>query len=401
TLWNSYSFFVTYATLDEFDPGKHNVPHGERPEIDRWMTAKTQQLVRAAKEAYDGYRTDRVMRAVDSYLEGLSNWYIRRNRRRFWKSANDRDKYAAYSTLHESLVTLVQVLAPVVPFVAEVIYRNLVCSLDDEAPQSVHLCPFPEYRADLMDEELMGEIDSLVQVVALARSARNKANLKVRQPLSELLVCGDQATMAALEKNGSQLLEELNIKSLRTGVAAERLVSYQIEPNQALLGPRFGRELEQVRQALAERDQAEVLAQWRKKEVITLEIAGRSEQFQPADLNVKEQAVPPYSVATSRDLVVGVNTDLTPELIEEGTIRDLIRQVQNMRKEADLRVEERILVGITGDGHLTKALQRFEDYFLAEVLGTSLVENLESPIHQKVVNLNGVDVSIHIARAGL
>ena len=183
-------------------------------------------------------------------------------------------------------------------------------------------------------------------------------------------------------------------------MAAEELVSYQIQPNPALLGPRLGRELEQVRQALAERDQAEVLAQWRKKEAVTLEIAGRSVVLEPAELNVTEQALAPYSVATSRDIVVGINTDLTPELIEEGTVRDLIRQVQNMRKEADLRVEERILVGISGDGHLTRALQRFESYFLAEVLGTRLVENLESPIHQKVVNLNGADVSIHITRAG-
>ncbi len=401
TLWNSYSFFVTYASLDEFDPGRHSVPHGERPEIDRWMTAKTQQLVRSAWEAYEGYRTDRLMRAADSYLEGLSNWYIRRNRRRFWKSANDRDKYAAYSTLHESLVTLVQVLAPVVPFVTEVIYRNLVCSLDDGAPQSVHLCSFPEYRADLMDQDLVREIDSLVQVVALARSARNKANLKIRQPLSEVVVSGDARVLLAVEKNRKQLLEELNIKSLRTDLPATSFIRRGIQPNLPLLGPRLGKMVGAVIKALEEKLAAgHIPEKVIGRSAVTIEVEGEAVTLEPEEILVNEDGVPPYVAATSRDLAVGINTELTDELLQEGTVRDLIRQVQNMRKEADLRVEERILVEITGDGHLSRSLQRFEGYFLAEVLGTRLVENLESPIHQKVVNLNGADVSIHIARAG-
>ncbi|MEE9465317.1 MAG: isoleucine--tRNA ligase [Candidatus Neomarinimicrobiota bacterium] len=399
TFWNSYSFFVTYASLDKFDPRRHGVPHEERPEIDRWMTARTQKLVRIAHEHYSAFRTDRLMRAVDGYLEALSNWYIRRNRRRFWKSENDQDKFAAYCTLHESLVTFAQVAAPISPFITEAIYRNLVCSLDPQAPESVHLCPFPEYQAALVDEDLIREIDTLVQVVALARSARNKANLKIRQPLDEVLVSAEPAIIAALKKNESQLLDELNIKVLRTGIAAEELVSYEIKPNPAVLGPRLGKQMGQVSQALATHDQSAMLTKWRQKEPFTLETEAGAVTLEPEEIIVTEKAIPPYAVASSREVLVGINTTLSPELIEEGTVRDLIRQVQNMRKEADLKVEERIQVGITGDAHVTQSLGRFQDYFLTEVLGTRLVKNLERPIHQKVVNLNGADVSIYIARA--
>jgi len=399
TLWNSYSFFVTYASLDRFNPVEHQAPYDQRTEIDRWLVAKTQVLIKTAAEAYAGYRVDRFMRAVDSYLDDLSNWYIRRNRRRFWKSENDKDKFAAYATLHEALVAFVKVMAPVLPFVAEVIYRNLVTNFDDEAPESVHLCDFPAYQAELVDEELLREIDSLVDVVALGRSARNKANIKIRQPLSEVVVAGEAAVLAALEKNRGQLLEELNIKTLRTDAAADDLLSYTIQPNPALLGPRFGKDLEKVRQALAGMPEADILARRRTRQEIDLQVDGQSISLAPEEIHIEEEGVAPYAVATSRDVVVAVNTQLTDDLVAEGMVRDLIRQVQNMRKEADLRVEDRIQVGIAGDRQVLDSLNRFQDYFLTEVLGTQLATNLEHPEHQKVVNLNGVNITIHIARS--
>ncbi|MFB0516705.1 MAG: isoleucine--tRNA ligase [Candidatus Neomarinimicrobiota bacterium] len=399
TLWNSYSFFVTYASLDRFNLARDTPPYELRPEIDRWLIAKTHQLVKTALEAYEDYRTDRLMRAAGGYLEDLSNWYIRRNRRRFWKSEHDTDKLAAYATLYEALVTLVKLMAPIIPFVTEAIYRNLVCAINPAAPESIHLCDFPTYRAGLIDDELLLEIGSVINIVALGRSARNKANIKIRQPLSEIVVSGDAPVITVVEKNRAQLLEELNIKDLRTDLPVESFVRYSIQPNLPVLGPRFGKDLPKVRQALDALPTGEALARWQRREPLEIEIDGRTINLEPEDILVDEEGVSPYVVATSRDFAVGINTTLTEELIQEGIVRDLIRQVQNMRKEADLRVEERILVGISGDSKVAESLKRFQDYFLAEVLGTQLLPKLDNPEHQKIINLGTAKVSIHIARA--
>ncbi|MFC1543447.1 isoleucine--tRNA ligase [Candidatus Neomarinimicrobiota bacterium] len=399
TMWNSYSFFVTYASLDHFNPVENSIPIEQRPEIDRWLVARTHQLIDTANAAYQDYRTDRLMRAANSYLEGLSNWYIRRNRRRFWKSEHDIDKLAAYTTLHEALVTFVKLLAPIIPFVTEIIYRNLVCTLNPEAPESVHLCDFPVCQSELIDDDLLIETDSLISVVALGRSARNKANIKIRQPLSELVVSGDVRVLVAIEKNRDQLLQELNIKTLRTDLPAADFIHHSIQPNLPILGPRFGRDLDKIRRALQSLPPDEVTARWRRREPIEIEVEGNTTTLAPEEILIDDKGMSPYVVATSRELAVGINTELTDDLIQEGTVRDLIRQVQNMRKEADLRVEDRILVGISGDGHVEKSLARFEDYFLAEVLGIQLYPKLDHPEHEKAVNLGGSNVNIHIAKA--
>jgi isoleucyl-tRNA synthetase len=399
TLWNSYSFFVTYAALDHFNPGKPRIPLQDRPEIDRWLTSKTQQLVAATGSAYEHFQPDSVMQAVDDYLEVLSNWYIRRNRRRFWKSGEDADKLAAYATLYEALVTLIKVMAPVTPFVTDTIYRNLVCSFDSEAPASLHLCDFPEYQAELVDERLLGEIDTIIQVVTLGRSARNQAGIKIRQPLSEILVAGGQEVLAAVEKSRDQLLEELNIKALQTTLSElpKSILIYEMRPNLPLLGQKYGDQIPDIVKALEAMSQEERRMAKRSNAPLTLDVKGGEINLSPLEYSVEEQGRDGYAVATVRNLEVAIKTGLTEELRQEGSVRDLIRQVQNMRKEADLNVEDRIRVGITGDDHLQRSLEQFHDYFLAEVLGTKLSATLEHPVHEKVVNLNGADVQIHIA----
>jgi isoleucyl-tRNA synthetase len=399
TLWNSYSFFITYASLDRFRPGEHAVAIEDRAEIDRWLVARTQQLIGVTLEAYEGYRVDRLMRFVSVYLEDLSNWYIRRNRRRFWKSEHDSDKLAAYTTLHEALVTLIKLLAPITPFITEVIYRNLVSTLDPKAPESIHLADFPKYQAELVDEELLFEVDAIINAVALGRSARNKANIKIRQPLSEILISGNARVLAVLEKNRQQLLEELNVKTLRVDIPEKEFVSYSIKPNSAVLGPKFGSDIEKVRKALESLSSGNVVEKWRQNSPIHVNINGHDIALESTDIQVEEQGIAPYVIATSRELVVGINTELSDELKQEGLVRDLIRQVQNMRKEADLRVEERIMVGISGEGMVEDSLARFRDYFLTEVLGTALLPKLDHPEHQKVVTLGGASIQIHIARA--
>lgn len=399
TLWNSYSFFVTYASLDHFRPSEYACPLEKRAEIDRWLVARTQQIVQIAQESYEGYRVDRLMRSVSAYLDDLSNWYIRRNRRRFWKSEHDSDKLAAYTTLHEALTIFIKVLAPIVPFITEEIYRNLVTAVDPDAPESIHLTEFPSHQPELVDEDLLYEVDAVINAVALGRSARNKANIKIRQPLSEILLSGDARMLATIEKNRNQLLEELNIKSLRIDVPAEDFVHYSLRPNKVVLGPRFGSELGKVGDALQNIPADEAIDIWRHSRSIKIEIDGQTVTLEPNEFTLKEASKGDFIAATSRELTVGINKFLSEELKQEGLVRDLIRQVQNMRKEADLRVEERIVVGISGDEFVDDSLARFSDYFLAEVLGTELLPNLDHPEHQKVVNLGGASIRIHIARA--
>ncbi|MCH8327645.1 MAG: class I tRNA ligase family protein, partial [Candidatus Marinimicrobia bacterium] len=399
TLWNSYSFFVTYAALDKFDPRSATVAWKDRPEIDRWLASKTEQLVDATREAYESFAPHKVVSAIELYLEALSNWYIRRNRRRFWKSANDADKRAAYVTLHEALVTLVKIMAPVTPFVSEAIYQNLVARHDPDAPPSVHLCEFPATQPGRVDEALMGDIDILVEVVSLGRAARNQAGLKIRQPLSEVAVTGPPELMAAVEKYESQLLEELNIKRLRTDLARPELVAYDVQLNLPVLGPKLGPAMSAVRSAVEAMDSDELVARVQQGKTVAIHAGDAVYDLEPGELLLIESGIEPWSAATSRDIIVGVNCELTVDLRDEGLVRDLIRQVQNMRKEADLNVEERIRVGISSGSEMERSLNRHGDYFLAEVLGTELTASLEHPAHEKVVHLNGVEVQIHIAPA--
>ncbi len=399
TLWNSYSFFVTYAALDKFDPRSATVAWEDRPEIDRWLASKTEQLVDGIRRAYDSFQPDKAVNAIGLYLEALSNWYIRRNRRRFWKSANDADKRAAYVTLHEALVTLVKVMAPVTPFVSEAIYRNLVAQRDPDAPPSVHLCEFPVYQPERVDVALLADIDNLVQVVSLGRAARNQAGLKIRQPLSEVAVAGPPELIGAIERYESQLLEELNIKRLRTDLPRSALMTYEVQPNLPVLGPKLGPALSAVRGAIDAMEREDLIARVKQGETVTVNLGDSAYELQPGDLLLRESGIKPWSAATSRDITVAVHCELTRELRDEGLVRDLIRQVQNMRKEADFNVEDRIRVGVSSGSEMERSLNRHGDYFLAEVLGIELTNSLEHPAHEKVVSLNGVEVQIHIALA--
>ena len=401
TLWNSYSFFVTYASLDKFNPVRDTVPVEHRAEIDRWLIARTHKLIIRAGSYYDDYRVDKLMLQVEGYIDDLSNWYIRRNRRRFWKSDNDQDKMAAFSSLHEALVTLVKVLAPIIPFVTESIYRNLVCSVDSGAPESVHMCAFPEADDSMVDEDLIRDIGAVVQIVSLGRAAREKAKIRVRQPLSRLVVFGSKHVRLAVTKYADQIMEELNVKEVIPSERFNAFADKEINLNREVLGPKYGQLLPLIDARLRELiDAGGIPEDWRGTQPLpSLLVDGTPIELQPEEVHFQYLARKPFEIAHSKSVLVGINTELTTELIEEGTVRDLIRQVQNMRKEVALSVEQRIVVGVSGNEHVERSLARFQDTFLAAVLGTRLYPKLDQPEHEKVVNLGGAEVSIHIARA--
>ncbi len=399
TLWNVYSFFVTYARLDEFDPSVA-VKREDMTQLDRWITCKMDKLIVTAVDAYDSFRVDRFMKRVDRFLDDLSNWYVRRNRRRFWKSENDTDKNAAYFTLYKVLKSLILILAPVVPFVTERIYQNLVRGLEPKAPESIHLNPFPTAAEDEIDDELIHEMDSVVKTVEMGRYARNRASLKIRQPLQKLLFFTENKSVAkAILVNQDQIIDELNVKTVEQTQSFSNLVDRGITPNYPTLGEKYGEELNAITAKLSEMSYDDFASLVKDSETFTISSNGKEYELTKEDLIINETSLEGYSAVSDGGLTVAVETDLSEELIQEGYVRDIVRQVQNMRKEADFNVEDRITVVCRAEDSVGEAIKKFEDYFQSEVLAIKLTFGEVSGELIKEISVGGETVAFGISRA--
>ena len=398
TLWNVYSFFVTYARLDEFDPSTEPAEK-DFTKLDHWVSARLGQLILLAETAYASYHLNRLMKQVVRFLDDLSNWYVRRNRRRFWKSENDSDKAAAYQTLYIALKGVLKVLAPVIPFVSEAMYQNLVRGLESDAPESIHLCSFPEVVPSVIDEEVIRDIDAVIKLVEMGRHARNKVNLKIRQPLSKLqYAVSDDALAKAFDQNAGEIMDELNVKKIERVSSPEEIMKFSLKPNFKSLGDKYGNELNQIRDLLAETDYAEAAESLRGEGVISLSNNGSVYELSAEDVIVQEDALDGKSAVSEKQLTVAVITELTEELIQEGIVRDMIRSVQNMRKEAGFNVEDRITVFCDAEDDLKKALQSYENYFCNEVLAVNLSYNSAESEFSKKVEIRGQKVNYGISR---
>ena len=398
TLWNVYSFFVTYARLDEFDPSTEPAEK-DFTKLDRWVSARLGQLILRAETAYESYHLNRLMKQVVRFLDDLSNWYVRRNRRRFWKSENDSDKAAAYQTLYIALKGVLKVLAPVIPFVSEAMYQNLVRGLESDAPESIHLCSFPEVVPSVIDEEVIRDIDAVIKLVEMGRHARNKVNLKIRQPLSKLqYAVSDDALAKAFDQNAGEIMDELNVKKIERVSSPEEIMKFSLKPNFKSLGDKYGNELNQIRDLLAETDYAEAAESLRGEGVISLSNNGSVYELSAEDVIVQEDVLDGKSAVSEKQLTVAVITELTEELIQEGIVRDMIRSVQNMRKEAGFNVEDRITVFCDAEDDLKKALQSYENYFCNEVLAVNLSYNSAESEFSKKVEIRGQKVNYGISR---
>ncbi|MCF7805630.1 MAG: isoleucine--tRNA ligase [Candidatus Marinimicrobia bacterium] len=376
TLWNTYSFFVTYANIDEFHPEENFIPVEERSELDRWAIAKLHQLIQTAHKAYSEFNVAMFMRESERFIDDLSNWYVRRSRRRFWRSENDTDKYSAYHTLYESLVTLSKLLAPVVPFFTEEMYQNLVTDIANDASESIHLTAFPDADEALIDEVLIREIDTVIKVVSLGRAARNKANIKVRQPLQNMQIKPRYSyEVDAIHNLEKQILQELNIKSLEVVEEIDELVEYKVTPNFSAIGKKYGNLVPQIKAALEKTDQEAVAKQVEDGSSVTLELDQESVALLPEEIDV--ETVEPEDLAVVEDVgyLVAIDTEITEVLKKEGMVRDLVRYVQNMRKEAGYQVEDHIRVGYKAAGDLKEALEEHAEYFGNEVLADELSSN--------------------------
>jgi isoleucyl-tRNA synthetase len=373
TLWNTYSFFVTYALVDEYDPKSEAPPVQERPDLDRWVMSRLQSVVAVARKEIMDYNVMALMRTVERFIEDLSNWYVRRSRRRFWKSESDTDKNAAYATLYETLVTLTRVLAPIVPFLTEEIYRNLVVNADPGAPESVHLTDYPEVKEDLVDEKLEQEVDAVIKVVEMGRAARNATQLKVRQPLARVIVTApDKVTRDGVEKGTAQILEELNIKQLKVIDDPGKLVSYSLKANFKTLGPRLGKKMGAVAKAVEALDVKDTVPKIRAGESIDVEADGETVALEAGDVEIRSDQQEGLFAQEDHGWVVALDTRLDDALILEGIARDFIRNVANFRKEAEFKVDDRIRIYVETSGKVLEAVKAHHDFISAENLAVQI-----------------------------
>ena len=375
-LWNSYAFFVNYAELDEFDPSAKQIPFAERPEIDRWILSNLQSLIKVANEAFQDFNAMEACRAATAFIDDLSNWYIRRNRRRFWRKRDEgdpSDKQAAYQTLHEVLVTLTKLLAPCIPFLTERMYQNLVKSWDESAPESVHLCDYPGCNESHLDPDLNRRMATAQLVVRLGHRLREENSLRVRQPLAELrFATSSEEQQHAIVHLTDVIAEELNVKQLTPCDDLDDLVSYSYKPNLRTLGPKYGKLLGVIRKELPELAE-ELLAPLRKGETINIELDGESIPLEPDDVMVSTEQASDWVSADGEGVQIAMTTVLTKELEMEGMARDFVRHVQQLRKIHDLEIKDRIAITFHSESEIVQqAVTKWRDYIQEETQADAL-----------------------------
>jgi isoleucyl-tRNA synthetase len=403
TLWNVYSFFVTYANIDGFDATQEPVPVALRDPLDRWILSELHSLVADVTRAYETYDAPGATRPIETFVDRLSNWYLRRSRRRFWKTESDTDKLAAYQTLHECLVTVAKLLAPSMPFVSEALYRNLVGTVDPGAPDSVHLAFWPKFDESLINQKVMDDMRLAQKLVSLGHAARNSANLRVRQPLAEaVFVVRYNAEKDVVSALAGTIAEELNVKAVRVVESADEMVSYKLNPLPQVLGRALKGDFPKVQKALREGAPADV-ERWAKTllagETITVEVNGASYEVTPEQCEVQQAAAEGYAVAEDYGYLAALATELTDELVQEGLAREFVRRVQTLRKEADFDISDHITVTYQATDLLRAAVQAFADYVQRETLADAL--DVGVPVdgaHSDSFEFDGESVTIGVRR---
>jgi isoleucyl-tRNA synthetase len=402
TIWNVFEFFLTYARIDRFDPAAPQVPYESRGELDRWILCRLNRLIEAGHKNYAGYSVHLLMREANAFIDALSRWYLRRSRRRFWKSRNDDDKLAAYQTLWECLVTTAKILAPVIPFAAEKMYQELVRFYDAAAPLSVHHCDFPQPNgaAAVNDSRLLHIMDSVLELVEQGHAARNKAGQKVRQPLAAMRV--EVAEKGLPEQMASFLpliLDELNIKKADFVASAADLYALTAHLDAKTGKPKFGRHYAALQQALGELPAGEIAAQVRQNAVLNLQVQGETVHLQPEDIVIEKIPQQPWVIAEGNGFLVAISTDLDAGLIREGLVRDLVRHIQNLRKEIGLDVADRIRIAYVAGDELAAAVKAHSEYLAGETLALEIERRKEPSGAAHQIKLGSENIHLVITKA--
>jgi isoleucyl-tRNA synthetase len=389
TLWNVYSFFVTYASLDGWVPATPPNEGINRSGLDRWLLSELHNLVREVTDAYERYDVNGATRPVQDFVEMLSKWYLRRSRRRFWKSVppageQDVDKDAAYATLYETLVVVSKLLAPAMPFLAEALYQNLVRSVDSQAPESVHLADWPESDASLIDALLMEDMRVVMKLASLGHAARDKAGIKVRQPLAEAAFSvGRQEEALELEKYSDLLEDELNVKRIRLLGSTGEAVSYSLKPLPRQLGQKHKALFPMVSQAIGDLDPAQAARSLLDGQAVQVVVDGEAIEILPEEVEVRAEARPGLAVASEGVYLVALKTELTPALRREGLAREFIRRVQELRKQAELEIADHIRLYVEATPDLTQAIDAHRDYVMGETLAVEIAQ--AAPPHDAAI----------------
>jgi isoleucyl-tRNA synthetase len=402
-LWNTYAFFCNYARLDQFEPRAAPVPLAKRPDLDRWILSDLQLLIQTARREYENYNVQGFCLEAEKFVDDkLSNWYVRRNRRRFWKSEQSDDKRAAYQTLYTVLTTLAKLFAPVIPFLTEEMYRNLVRG--PGPGKSVHLTDFPEANAALIDRDLSADMEALLRLVSLGSAARNSVKLKVRQPLADLRVQpANEAERRAVERFADQIREELNVKKVTLHDASGGpLLRLEIRPNMKTLGPKLGPRLKDAVAALAKVNPVEVAVKVQGSMPYELALPEGAVDLEPGDVAIQFRAPEGWAGVADRGTQVMVDARLTDELRREGMARDVVRHIQELRKNTKLEMDDRIVLHLATEApELRAAIEAHRDYICSETLAQWSAQPLVgSGVHQAAVKIDGQALTIQLLKVG-
>ena len=397
-IWNVYSFFVTYANIDGWSPDAGRPALAERPEMDRWVLAELDATVRAVRRELDAYKSHMAVRHLLGFVDGLSNWYVRRSRARFWASDDTTDKRAAFGTLYEVLVDLAKLAAPFIPFMTEALFQNLVRKDDPSAPESVHLATFPEPDDDRIDDELRQTMERVRNVVTLGQRVRNENKLKVRQPLAEaIIVVADDAERQAIDRFSSAIREELNVRTLGFTQEPHKYVEFQLLPNFPVLGPKLGKQVPACKKALAQADGSALYAEMEETGRIVVELPDGPVDLTPNDVEVRLSAREDFAAASGAGQVVVLDTRLDDSLRREGLAREVINRIQRARKAMDLAYETRIDVSWNADGDLAHAIEEHAERIAAETLATRFAREAETSSEHDT-EIEGTRLSLNIRR---
>ena len=388
TLWNTYAFFVLYANIDDFDATKYELKTDEISVMDKWLLSKLNSTVKEVDDNLMNYRIPETAKALTAFVDDMSNWYVRRCRERFWAKGMEQDKINAYMTLYTALVTIAKAAAPMIPFMSESIYQNLVREIDKDTPESVHLCDFPEVDEKLIDTDLETKMDELLQIVVLGRAARNTANIKNRQPVGKIFVKAD-GELSDFYKD--IIADELNVKEVVFTDDVAEFTDYEIKPNFKTLGKRFGPKINKVKEILAGLDGAQAMAELDEKNEVKINLDGLDEFIAREDLVIESKQTDSFVSETDRGITVVIDTNLTEELIEEGFVRELISKIQTMRKDADYEVMDHIRVYVDGNDRIRDIFKNNEGSIKHDVLATEVAYDTKGG-QSKEWSINGETV---------
>lgn len=396
TLQNVYSFFTLYANIDNADPASYTIPVAERPEIDRWIISRLNTLIQQVRTDMKAYELTRVVRAIQAFvIDEVSNWYVRRTRERFWASEMNTDKQSVYRTLWEVLLAVSKLMAPFAPFLADDIYRNLTQGADG-FKDSVHLDDYPESDVSLIDAELEEHMGLVIDLVSLGRAARNKVQIKVRQPLSNLKV--DSKHQQVLAPMEGLVMEELNVKQLEYIDDPDAYVNYTIKPNFPVLGPKYGKQMQAIAKELAQGNAATMVKTLRESGALTLTIDGNPITLTTEDVEVRIQDREGFAVEMDHGRYVVLDLHLSPELLDEGLAREVVSKVQNMRKNAGFELTDRIKLEYLADDKVAAAIERFRDYIISETLAVSLERSETGGDGFEKWEINGYPAELKVSR---